>query len=56
MKVKALVDVLVNYKRYAAGSEFDVDAETGRVLLKNGWATEIKVKKTETAAKPSKKK
>lgn len=41
MKVKALIDILADNKRYEAGSEFETSAETGSVLVEYGWADAV---------------
>jgi len=45
MKVKGLIDILVDNKRYKAGTEFETSEETGLSLLKLGWAEKVVVEK-----------
>lgn len=37
MKLKAKVDILVDSKKYEAGSVFEASADHGRTLVELGW-------------------
>jgi len=52
MRLRALADVLENEKKHKTGTEFETDKETGLVLIKYGYAEEVKEK---PARKPARK-
>lgn len=56
MRLKARIDILADYVRHKAGTEFDATEETGLVLLRMGWAEKVEPEAEKPKAKPRKQK